>query len=50
MPAAEDDLFPGESFWCSLGLVDLGWPVLVGVGAVAQLAVVVASPGVQVAV
>ena len=43
-------MFPGESFWCALGLADRDWRVPVGGGAVAQLPAAVLSPGVEVAV
>ena len=50
MVASWDRVFPGEPGGCALGLADQDWPAPGGVGAVAQLAVFVASPDVEVAV
>ena len=50
MIAAKAGLFPGESCWRALGLVDLDRPGLVRGGAVAQLPILVVSPDVEVAV
>ena len=50
MLVAQADLCPGESVGSALGLADLDWPCLAAGGAVAQLALAVVSPSVEVAV
>ena len=50
MVPAYADFFPNEFFRRALGLFDLDWCGPVGVGAVAQLASAIVSPGVEVAV